>query len=93
MLGTISTDSVQEAVLHYIASHHPLVECLELSMLKLDETWLVQVDTVGEDEAVQRLVFVVTSSGIVQEATGSVSRQSAQRCLAGLKTSTVVESH
>jgi len=93
MLGTISTDSVQEAVLHHIASHHPLVECLELSLLKLDETWLVQATVEAEGEPEERLVFVVTGSGIVQEAVGSVSRQSAQRCLAGLKTSTLVESH
>jgi len=95
MAGTMTTQSVEDAVLGYIGERYQRADCLDVSVLKLDESWLVQasLDSSSGIEPPERLVLLVNAGGSVQEVGGSATRQSAQRCLAGLKSSARSEAH
>jgi len=95
MAATVTTQSVEEAVSNYISEQHPFLECLDVAMLKLDETWLVQATVQSSDGSgsAERIVVLVGPDGRVAEAGATVSRQSAQRCLAGLKTTALTEAN
>ena len=81
-----TTTQVDEAAWRYIANTYPMLRCGEFSTLKLDETWLVQVElSGGGEEAPERLVLLVNRFGWVEEVGGTSTRQSAQRFLVAME--------
>jgi hypothetical protein len=86
MASRVTTgQSAGEAAWTYLAEQHPGVPRQDLSVLKLEQGWLIQTLADPDDPAAERLVLLVNRYGFVEEVgRNSVSRQNAHRYLSGM---------
>lgn len=86
MASRVTTgQSAGEAAWAYLAEQHPKVPRQDLSVLKLEQGWLIQTVADPDDPGAERLVLLVNRYGFVEEVGNkSVSRQNAHRYLSGM---------
>lgn len=72
----------------YLTERYPELEIGNVSVLKLESSWLAESLVFGDtdENAVRRVLLTINRYGFVEEiGDESVSRQSAHRCLADLR--------
>jgi hypothetical protein len=81
-----SGQTAGEAAWAYMAEQHPDSGARDLSVLKLEQGWLVQTVPAPDDPSPEPVVLLVNRYGFVEEVgRSSVSRQNAHRYLSGLQ--------
>lgn len=92
MASRVNTEhTASEVARSYLSEQHPSLLCHQLSILKLEQSWLVQATPdPGLGSEAEKVVMVVNRYGFVEEVgRGSVSRHNAHRHLNGFNTSVV----
>ncbi|HTW09908.1 MAG TPA: hypothetical protein VME46_20565 [Acidimicrobiales bacterium] len=84
MASRVTTEqSAGEAAWEYLAAHRPEAAGLDLSVLRLENGWLVQTAAPPEARA-DTVVMLVNRYGFVEEIGGVVSRRDVHRYLSGI---------
>jgi hypothetical protein len=84
----LSEPSVLAAATAFLAERYPELVGEELAGLQLGSSWLIETEptTSGGDEQPYKVVLMVNRHGFVEEVGSALtSRQTVQRCLAGLQ--------
>jgi hypothetical protein len=86
----LSEQSVLAAATAFVAERYPELVGDELAGLQLGSGWLVETEptTRSGEDVPSKVVMMVDRHGYVEEVGSATSRQTVQRCLAGLKSST-----
>lgn len=85
----LSDIAAQDVATNYITERYPDLEIGHVSVLKLESSWLAESLVFGDmdDNSVRRVLLMINRFGFVEEiGDEGVSRQSAHRCLADLRT-------
>lgn len=85
----LSDVAAQDVATDYLTERYPDCELGNVSVLKLESSWLAESLLFGEggENTVRRVLLMINRHGFVEEiGDGGVSRQSAHRCLADLRT-------
>ena len=88
----LSEPSVLAAATAFLAERYPELVGEDLAGLQLGSGWLVEAEatTRGGEEQPYKVVLMVNRHGFVEEVgSAPTTRQTAQRCLAGLQSPTV----
>ncbi len=88
----LSEPSVLAAATAFLAERYPELAGEELAGLQLGSSWLIETEatTGGADEQPFKVVLMVNRHGFVEEVgSAPTSRQTVQRCLAGLQPANV----
>jgi hypothetical protein len=88
----LSEPSVLAAATDFLAQRYPELVGEELAGLQLGSSWLIETEPTmgGGDEKAYKVVLMVNKHGFVEEVgSAPTSRQTVQRCLAGLQAPTV----
>ena len=88
MISVVPTDlAARQAALKYLRKRYPALATSGLTMLKLQAGWLFETvpSVPGAETSSDRVLLIVNRYGFIEEIGQALPRQSAHRCLAGLR--------
>lgn len=94
MASVVATGgSAQTEALGFLAEHYPALAVNDVAAIKLEAGWLVEMVAKGseDDDLAVRIIVMVNRHGFVEEVGNSLARQSAHRCLSGMKATSTAE--